>query len=301
MSQSPVPNASPLPAEALTTIAGLTASSYVLGFIIINAYLVSQVLIGYTLLNSKYLAAGICFAFFYLLAGFVFVVLSNRPSLTQEWNRLVKDRENTLNQQIHLLRDQGKSDAHIKGYTFSYRRFFTMSYAVAYVATITIGNIGYYILFLLFCIFIFLLTSSYLSLIYSPMMYLWVILVTLGTWIGIDLVQSSKKFPVVLAAWFLIFLFVSAIIYGTHLYPRISSSIGGGTPVSASLVIDTADTSEVEATLGVKLIDNKTPELQFIVETPEAFVIRIDQAKGRRICQLNKELIQGIIYNKAKI
>lgn len=300
MSQSPGPQAPPLFAEALTTIAGLTTASYVLGFIITNAHLVSQGLIGYTLLNSKYLSAGICFAFFYLLAGFVFVVMANRPSLAQEWNKLVNAREQTLKQEIQDLRDQGKPEAHITGYTFSYRPLYTVSYALIYIATITIGKIGYYILFLFFCILIFLLTSSDLSLIYSPIFYLWITIVTLGTWIGIELVKSSKRFPVTQAAWFLIFLFFSAIIYGSHLYPKISSSIGGGSPVSASLVIDTADTTEVESTLGVKLHGNKTPDLLLMVETPEAYVIGIDQPKGRRICQLKKELVQGVIYTKAK-
>lgn len=291
---------------AFTTVAGLTAVCYVLGFVIINTFLISHGLVTYTPLNNKYLATGICFAFFYALAGLIFNIVPGRGSPTDEWDSMVSKRNAALEYALQNARARhahkpeefriGYERAFRSSFAASYTLVYTLVYAVIYLVTTFILQLRYYVVFLVLCFIVFYITGSTASLALSPFMFLWTVVVTLGTSLGADLLKRGLPEASRLVPWLLILALASAVLYGSRMYADISPSIGGGMPLSAVFVVSDDEKAEVEALLGAQLENNKTPNVKLLLETSESFVIVVDRYDDQQIRQLKKNVVRGIIH-----
>jgi uncharacterized membrane protein (Fun14 family) len=303
MSPSPVPFAK----EILTTVAGFSTLSYVFGFLIINAFLISRGLIAHTLLSTKYIAAGICYVFFYVLASYIFVCVPGGGSPADEWDSMVSKRrkasENALQKKLAAL-SPNKTAAYRAGYERGFRMMFILGYAVGYaikyIFYLPLLQLQYYVLFLLISFGIFYITASRITLALLPFLVLWTIVVTFGTSIGIDLWKRSITKELRLVPFFLVAVVGSTIFYGWWLYPNISQSIGGGMPLEAVFVVSKDGKDAVETTLGTELNSDKTPPVKMLFETSESFVVIAKHDNVDQVCQLKKDLVSGVIYQPAK-
>lgn len=285
--------------EAFGFTAAFTSVSYILGFLIINSFLISYGATSFSLLNAKYLAVGICFVLFYVVVAIVFVAGPGHKSPTKEWQVMVSKREQTLKKELEELKKK-KSKSYIVGYGKGYRTTYAISYFVRYLIVLIISYIRYYTIFLIVLAPIFYFSRSNLHVFYSPYTYLWVLIVTVGFSFLIDFANQEDERKWILVPWILVTLLLSTILYGCHIYPYVSSSIGGGTPRKAYFITDSVNRDLIQLAVNKRFHSNISPELKVILETSDSFMILTKRNQTEQIVQIKKEMVKGVIYQATK-
>lgn len=280
--------------EALTTIAGFSVLSYVFGFLIINAFLISHGFVAYTLPNTEYLSAGICYMFFCAFAGVLFARMSGDVSPTDEWDLMVSKRRKALKDKLDALSQKHKARS-MFGYRVAFPIGFGIGYFIGYVIRVVILR-GYYLVLLLFLLPLFYIMTPKITPTIFFVMFPWTITIALTSGLVIDLWKKniSENFSFILLL--LVFAVLSAILYGGWLYPNISPSIGGGMPLEAVFVVSEDGKNAVETTLGIELNDEKTPPVKVLLETSESFVVIVEHNNTDRVCQIKKDFVNGVIH-----
>ena len=144
--------------------AGIGAVAYLLGFIVINSFFVSQGVVVYNLLSTKYLAAGICFSFF--CAVTMLVLAAKFASLTEAWRearRLLKGLEKEIGMGKETMSERAQKGWFVAGFVAGFLR--------------TVRDKGPVLMLLL--AFVLYLSKSNLCLFYSGYFYLWAFLAVL--------------------------------------------------------------------------------------------------------------------------
>ena len=95
--------------------------------------------------------------------------------------------------------------------------------------------------------------------------------------------------------WILIFVISLAISFGKFFYEKIDPALGGGRPISVSLIVDQKDIPIFQR-LQIKVDQNLSEKVSLISQSEnELYVVKSEEIEGKAI-QLSKKLIQGIIY-----
>jgi hypothetical protein len=293
--------------QAIGFIAGLPALCYAFGFLCINAYLRSQGVITFSAVSSEYLAAGLCFGCFYVVAGIIAQATPLQESPSETW-QLVQEKmkmalERAAAMKLEELRNSGKSPDFIGGYARTFGPVYKVSYVVGYI----IGGLVA-ILRTQFrdCVLIFLVVTSVCRFsthdfraLHSFQFYLWILLVPLGVSLLVDFALQTAAWKWRLLPFVLATLLLSAEFYGQGLYPNISSSIGGGTPVAVRFVVDPANRATAELALGTKIESDMTPPLNLLLETSDSLLVTLN---GRldQIVQFKKDQVKAVVYGAAK-
>lgn len=279
-------------AKALGFIAGFTALSYVFGFLCINAYLSSRGVVIFSAVDSEYLAVGLCFGFFYLVTGII--VRLSQPKVPSEiWQQMLADREKKL---LEMQRS-GKSESFRRGYAPS----FAVGYVVGALLAIVRTQLPYYVLVLFFVTPVCYFSTHDFRAFSSWELYAWIVLVPLGVSFLIDFARQTATAKWLLLPLVLVTLLLSAVFYGRGLYPYVSSSIGGGTPVAVRFVVDAANKANTESALNIKIESNTTPTLRLLLETSDSFLVMVTtKDRSDQIVQLKKDQVKAVVYGLAK-
>ena len=292
----PAPNATGLGApikDAIGSIAAFTALSYVFGFLCINAYLSSHGVIIFSPVASEYLAAGLCFGFFYVVAGIIVQVTSPQSLPSDIWRAM----QHALQEKVQDARKAGKSEAYLRGFEPSFAFFFTATGLLM----VLLNQKRDYLLILLIITPVCYFSTHDFWIFWSWNLWAFLILVPLGVGLLIDFGKQTATWKWRLLPFLLVTLLLSAGAYGRGLYPFISSSIGGGTPVRVRLIIDSANQATAEAALDIKVNSGTTPALMLLLETADSLVLMVTPP-GRQghIVQFKKDQVKAVVYGSVK-
>lgn len=96
--------------------------------------------------------------------------------------------------------------------------------------------------------------------------------------------------------WVVVFIIMVGISFGKTLYGKITPGLGGGKPIAVTLMIDQNALPSVKE-IPIKGSSNLTEKVFLVLQTEKEIYITfpIDN-ENEKVVQLNKQLVQGIIY-----
>lgn len=282
--------------DILGATAGFAAISYVLGFIIVNSFFKPYGVIPLALISTKYLAAGLGFAFFYAIVA-VFFAAFRHVSFAEEWPLMIARREQAVAEQS--LKLKAKSQSYATSYARWYRRTFAIGHFVRYLVTILIRHLGYYVPFALIMAPVLYLSGSSLRILArSAHIYIWIYVVTVGFSLAKDFANQGKGARWTLLPLVLILFLISAMWYGQYIYGDVSYSIGGGAPQEVEFITEAPGKDAIKAYLGGASEQQSSPTYSLIMETSDTFMIIMNVNGVERLISLKKELVEGVIYKR---
>ena len=300
---------------------------YILGFIIINSFLCSYGIVSFNFLSAKYIAVGICFAAFYAVVAIIPLSLKQPTGNFEVWDKMEQEREKTLEvkknefrryreqkleKDIGKFRETGGPDTEekieslkaniqneIESNLLSFEKSFRRSYNITHRLGVQAGLvIVYSILFVVLMYFVFRLTGSDVKIFTSVYTYIWVLIIAFGFGLLIDFFKQPRRRNYILLPLAGLSLVISAVLYGQHLYPFVSPSVGGGMPREANFIVAAEKNNMIEKALGIEIERNVTPLMTLIAETSDYYMILLENGNCEQVAQLEKSMIQGIIYGR---
>jgi len=100
--------------------------------------------------------------------------------------------------------------------------------------------------------------------------------------------------------WIMICVIVLSVYFGKNLYGKVSPELGGGKPKAISLIID-KKTIPFFKKISIEVNNNIAEDIFLLQQTNDEIYIvskKSIDGKNKNAIQLNKNLIQGIIYHK---
>lgn len=282
--------------DILGATAGFAAISYVLGFIIVNSFFKPYGVIPLALISTKYLAAGLGFAFFYAIVA-VFFAAFRHVSFAEEWPLMIARRDQAL---AEALAKQGaKPQPYVASFGRWFRRLFAVGDFVRYLVTLLFRHLGYYVLFALIIAPVLYLSGSSLGILArSAHIYIWVIVVTIGFSLAKDFANRGKELRWTLLPLVLILFLISAMWYGQYIYGDISYSIGGGAPQQVEFITEAPVKDVIKSFLGGASDQQFSPTYDLIMETSDSFMVILNVNGVEQLVSLKKELVEGVIYKR---
>lgn len=284
--------------DVLGASAGFGAMSYALGFIIVNSFLRQYGAVPLTLISTKYLAAGLGFAFFYVIVALFFAVVGH-VSFAEEWVRMIERRERSLAQD--LAKQGARSEDYESSYVRWYKRMYPVGYFGRYLQRILFLHLRYSVLFALIVAPVLYLSGSSLRILYRGVhIYVWIYVVTLGFGLAKDFANQRKEFKWTLLPLVLVLFLISAMWYGQYIYGDISYSIGGGVPQRVEFVPKESGKEAIIACLGGVNSQQSSSTYDLIMETSDSFMILLRVDNEEQLVSVKKELVDGVIYKRKR-
>jgi hypothetical protein len=289
--------------EAFGLIAGFGALCYVFGFLCINSYLRSHGVLTFSAVGTEYIAAGLCFAGFYVVAGIIVQITPLQKTPSQIWQTMHENLNDDLARELGKFQQKmelsGSPASTIRMATWSFRISFALTYGLIYIAKAVLSVLraefwDCVLVFLVVTLACYLPNHDFRAL-RTREFYEWIILVPLGISLLVDFAQQTAAWKWRLLPFVLVTLLLSAECYGLGLYPYISASIGGGTPVPVSFILDPANKAGVESALGIKIPADITPQLELLIETSDSLIVTPNGQPGH-IVQFKKDQVKAIVY-----
>jgi len=286
--RAPVSTASSLK-EGFGLITGIGALVYVFGFIVINSYLGKQGVSVFSAVSTQYVAAGLCFALFYLVAA-IPVNLTSQKLLNK-----VQDLAHSALQEKLKQIEAERSEAYKEGYKSTFEASFIIGALLPTAVPTYVVNC----VLTLLCFAPLFYFAAHDNRVYSGQVLLWIALVP----IGVNLVALFRRVSAAaqyrLLPFILITLLFSAFVYGRAIYPYITAAIGGGQPSRVKFVIDPASKALLETELNLNLDSNVTPVLNLVLEMPDSLIVNVaGKDHASHFVQLKKDQIKAVQYSQ---
>lgn len=310
---------------SISTVVQISSASllafYVLGFTVVNSYLIKLGLYSFDVLNSQYLAAGIIFAVAAGIFGFVvgrriyfierdfteFALLATKFRFQKIWvlfcfvyvfvelafagvvgafwtaGLLFEDIQGHNNLLI------GISAVFLIDYLILFRRKIYKNYPQVAIPIAFIGFITIIIVAV--------------KLVPDPRMYtLYVYYFLTGIILNIVIDVSHRRVPSILfnAFWGIVTLLTVAALFGSTFYGEVKRQYGGGKPLSAQFVV-CREFPEYLANL-LKVENSLTAEANILAETNSEFLVqtKAKNSDAQVSLRITKSLVKAVIPTRSK-